>query len=71
MTTPLTGQPRHPLTSWLTAPFRAFRHLSRELLAAGEAMASSNRFPQPRSQADPVEAGHVQPAPVSKAPARV
>jgi hypothetical protein len=71
MSTPLTGQPRHPLASLLTAPIRAFRHLNQELLAAGEATARSNRFPHPRSQAGPVEAGHVQPAPVSKAPTRV
>ena len=66
MTTPLTRQLRHPLIRWATAPFRAFRYLNQELLGAGEAMARSNRFPQPRTQAGPVEATHAQPALVSK-----
>ena len=44
MTTSLTGQPRHPLIRWATAPFRALRYLNQELLGAGEAMARSNRF---------------------------
>ena len=57
-----TAQPRHPLTRWATAPIRAFRYLNRELLAANEAMISSSRFPQPRPQAAPAQAGHVQPA---------
>jgi hypothetical protein len=63
MTTPVTGQPRHPLIRRAIAPFRALRYLNQELLGAGEAMARSNRFPQPR----PAEATHAQPAPVSKA----
>ena len=67
MTTPSTGQPSRPLIRWLTAPFRAFGQLNQELLAAQEAMARSNRFRQP----SPAEAKHVQPAPVTKAPARV
>ena len=66
MTTPATGQPRHPLIRWATAPFRALRYLNQELLGAGQAMARSNRFPQPRPQAGPAEATHAQPAPVSK-----
>ena len=70
MTTSVTGQPRRPLIRWATAPFRAFRYLNQELLSAGEAMARSNRFPQPRTQAGPVEAKHAQPAPVSKVPTR-
>ena len=70
MTTPATGQPRRPLTRWATAPFRAVRYLNQELLAAGEAMARSNRFPQPRPQAGPAAATQAQPAPVSKVPAR-
>ena len=70
MTTPVTRQPRHPLIRRVTAPFRALRYLNQELLGAGEAIARANRFPQPRSQAGPVEAKHAQPAPVSKVPTR-
>jgi hypothetical protein len=60
------AQPRHRLIRWATAPFRALRYLDQELLAAGGAIARSNRFPPPRPQADPAEAKHAQPAPVSK-----
>jgi hypothetical protein len=67
MTTPVKAQPRHLLIRWATAPFRALRHLNQELLGAGEAMARSNRFPQPHLQAGLAEAKHAQPAPVSKA----
>jgi hypothetical protein len=70
MNTPATHQPRHPLTRWATAPFRAFRYLNQELLSTGEAMARSNRFPPPRTQANPVEAENAQPAQVSKVPTR-
>ena len=70
MTTPVTDQPRRPLIRWATAPFRAVRHLNQELLGAGDAIARSNRFPQPPPQADPVAATQAQPAPVSKVPAR-
>jgi len=63
----VTGQPRHPLIQWATAPFRALRYLNQELLATGEAMARSNRFPPPRPQAGPVGAEHTQPAPASNA----
>lgn len=66
MTTPVTGQPRRPLIRWATVPLRAFRHLNQELLGAGEAIARSNRFPQPRPQAGPAEATQGQPAPVSE-----
>jgi len=61
-----TAQPRRPLTQWTTAPFRALRYLNEELLGAGEAMARSNRSPQPRPQADPAQAKHVQPASAGK-----
>lgn len=66
MTTSLTGQPRHPLSRWATAPFRALRYLNQELLGAGEAMARANRFPQPHPQAALAEATPAQPAPVNK-----
>ena len=68
MTTSVTRQPRHPLIRWATAPFRAFRYLNQELLGAGEAMARSNRFPQPHPQAGPAQATRAQSAPVSKVP---
>ena len=70
MTTPVTDQPRRPLIRWATAPFRAVRHLNQELLGAGEAIARSNRFQQPRQPAGPAAATQAQTAPVSKAPAR-
>jgi hypothetical protein len=65
MTTAVTAQPRRPLIRWASPPFRALRHLNQELLGAGEAMARSNRFPQPRPQAGPVDVTHAQAAPVS------
>jgi hypothetical protein len=42
-----TTQPRRSTARWLTAPFRAIRQLNAELVGTGEAIASSNRFPQP------------------------
>jgi hypothetical protein len=48
-----TTQTRRPITHWLTSPIRAFRHLNEELTGAGEALACSNRFPQPRPQPRP------------------
>lgn len=56
-----TAQPRPPLTRWATAPFRALRYLNEELLGAGEAIARSNRYPQPRPQAGVPEATQAQP----------
>ena len=59
MTTPVTPQPRRPLIRWaMTAPggvIGILRYLNDELLAAGDAMARSSRFPQPgqRAQAMP------------------
>ena len=51
MTTPVTLQPRRPfIRRAITAPGRVVgivRYLNDELLAAGDAMARSNRFPQP------------------------
>jgi hypothetical protein len=66
-----TARPHRPLIRWATAPFRALRYLNEELLGAGEAMASSNRFPQPRPQADPAQAKHARPASASKVLTRV
>ncbi len=61
-----TAQPHRSLTRWATAPIRALRHLNQELTGAGQAIARSNRFPQPRPQADPVQATHARPAPAGK-----
>ena len=57
MTTSMTRQPRRPLIRWaMTAPGRVIgilRCLNDELLAAGDAIARSNNFPQsgPRAHA--------------------
>jgi hypothetical protein len=68
MTTPVTRQPRYPLIRRaMTLPGRGIGilgYLHDELLAAGDAMACSNRFPQPRPQAKVTPA---QPAPAGKA----
>ena len=61
-----TTQPRRPLIRWATAPIRVLRYLNEELLGAGEALARSNRFPQPRPQADPAQATHAHPASADK-----
>ena len=67
MTTPVTRQPRRPLIRWaMTGPGRVIgilRYLNDELLAAGDAMARSNRFPQPRPQA---QAAQVMSAPLPR-----
>jgi hypothetical protein len=62
-----TQQPGNPLTRWTKTVIVAVRHLNDELTAAGEAIARSNRFPQPRPQADPAEAKHAHPASAGKA----
>jgi hypothetical protein len=61
-----TAQPRRPLIRLATAPIRALRYLNEELLGAGEAIARSNRFPQPRPQAGPAQATHADPASADK-----
>jgi hypothetical protein len=61
-----TAQPHPPLTRWATAPIRALRYLNKELFAAGDAIARSNRFPQPRPQAALAAAKRAHPATVSK-----
>ena len=66
----MTQKPGNPVTRFAKTVIRSVRKLNAELTAAGEAMARSNRFPQPRTQANPVEAEHAQPAPVSKVPTR-
>ncbi len=61
-----TQQPGNPLTRWTKTVISAVRHLNDELTAAGEAMARSNRFPQPRAQADPAQATKAHPASAGK-----
>jgi len=51
-----TTQPRRSFTRWLTAPFRAFRHLNWDPTGLGEAISPASRFPQPGRQADLAEA---------------
>ena len=55
-------QPGHPITRWAKTVIGTFRNLNDELLGAGEAMARSNRFPQPGPQADLAQAKQVHPA---------
>ena len=68
MTTPVTLQPRRPfIRRAITAPGRAVgivRYLNDELLAAGDAMARSNRFPQPGPH---VQAAQVMPVSLASA----
>ena len=63
MTTSVTRQPRRPLIRWaMTAPGRVIGilwYLNDELLAAGDAIARSNNFPQPGPRA---HAAQVMPA---------
>jgi hypothetical protein len=66
-----TAQPRRPLIRWAIAPFRALRHLNQELLGAGEAIARSNRFPQPRPQAAVAQAKQADPPSAGKVPTGV
>jgi hypothetical protein len=57
-----TQQPGNPLTRWAKTVIGAVRHLHGELAGAGEAMARSNRFPQPRPQAGLAQAQQAHPA---------
>ena len=66
-----TQQPGNPLTWWAKTVIGAVRHLNHELLAAGKAMERSNRFPQPRPQADLAEAKRVHPDTADTVPTEV
>jgi hypothetical protein len=66
-----TTQPHRSLTSRLTAPFSAFRHLNWDPTGLGEAISPSSRFPHPLPQADLGDAERVHPASACKVPARV
>ena len=57
-----TQQQGNPVTRFAKTVIGVFRTLNSELTAAGEAMARSNRFPQPRPQADLAQAKLAHPA---------
>jgi hypothetical protein len=57
-----TQQTGNPVTRWAKAVIGTVRKLNAELTGAGEAMARSNRFPQPRPQADLAQAKQLHPA---------
>jgi len=57
-----TQQAGNPVTRWAKTVIRSVRNLNGELTGAGEAMARSNRFPQPRPPADLAQARQVHPA---------
>jgi hypothetical protein len=57
-----TQQQGNPVTRFAKTVIGIVRTLNSELTAAGEAMARSNRFPQPRPQADLAQAEQAHPA---------
>jgi hypothetical protein len=63
MTMTATQQPGNPVTRLAKAVIvGVFRTLNSELTAAGDAMARSNRFPQPSPQAGRERATQAHPA---------
>jgi len=48
-----TQQPGNPVTRFAKTVIRSVRTINAELTAAGEAIARSNRFPQPSPQPSP------------------
>jgi hypothetical protein len=69
MTATQQQQQGNPFTRFAKTVIRIVRHVNAELTAAGEAMARTNRFPQPRPQADLAQAKQAHPA--GKVPAGV
>jgi len=57
-----TQQQGNPVTRFAKTVIGAVRNLNSELTGAGEAMARTNRFPQPRPQADLAQAKQAHPA---------
>jgi len=57
-----TQQPRNPLSRFAKSVIRFVRNLNGELTGAGEAMARTNRFPQPSPQAGLAQAKQAHPA---------
>ena len=64
-----TQQQGNPVTRFAKTVIRSVRTINAELTAAGEAIARSNRFPQPSPQADLAQAKQAHPA--GKVPAGV
>ena len=64
-----TQQQGNPVSRFAKTVIGVFRTLNSELTAAGEAMARSNRFPQPGPQANLAQATQAHPA--GKVPAGV
>ena len=57
-----TQQHGNPVTRFAKTVIRSIRTLNSELTLAGEVIARSNRFPQPRPQADLAQAKQAHPA---------
>jgi hypothetical protein len=57
-----TQQQGNPVTRFAKTVIRSVRNINGELTGAGEAMARSNRFPQPSPQAGPEQAKQAHPA---------
>jgi hypothetical protein len=57
-----TQQPGNAVTRLAKSVIGAVRNINDELTGAGEAMACTNRFPQPRPQADLAQAKQAHPA---------
>ena len=60
----MTAAQQHgnPVTRFAKTVIRSVRTINGELTGAGEAMARSNRFPQPSPQAGPEQAKQAHPA---------
>ena len=61
-----TQQPGNPVTRFAKTVIGIVRNVSAELTAAGDAMARTNRFPQPRPPADLAQARQLDPASTGK-----
>jgi len=57
-----TQQQGNPVTRFVKTVIGIVRNVSAELTGAGEAMARTNRFPQPRPQAGVAQAEQAHPA---------
>ena len=57
-----TQQPGSPVTRWAKTVIGVVRDVNGELTGAGEALARSNRFPQPRPRAGLAQAKQAHPA---------
>jgi hypothetical protein len=57
-----TQQPGSPVSRWAKTVIGIVRNINGELTGAGEAMARTNRFPQPSPQADLAQAKQAHPA---------